>query len=277
MANIAGTCFAAVSVGGTGYQGVTCRSGGADYLRYHIFPAAYGHGSPIAVPEKITSHPELSIGGYLSAGLPAALAGMCGCGGGADFSALRTPSKTAIAYGDIAKSYSTTECVGSRLTITGRPNELVEFSLEAFGMTTTTGAGVAAATGDKEFFPFERGSNSGIGADTLLGFTLSFTTGFVPVYAMDGLAETGYAEIGDVGASCTLELALAHTNEGEYGAYTGATETTIALTLTSPGGSSSTISVTGYYTGFDYGGDVGGILVSRATLYGVGATMLSIA
>lgn len=276
MANIAGTCFAAVSVGGTTYQGVTCRSGGADFLRFHVFPAAYGHGSPIAVPEEIKSRPELSIGGYLSSGLPAALASMCGCGSGANFSALRTPSKLAIAYADVAGGYSTSDCVGSRLTITGRPNELVEFSLEAFGMTTATSGALAAAEGDVEFFPFERGSNSGIGADTLLGFTLSFTTGLVPVYTMDALAETGYAEIGDVGATCTLEMALAHTNEDEYSAYTAVTETTIALTLTSPGGSSSTITVTGYYTGFDYGGDVGGILVSRATLYGVGPSMLSI-
>lgn len=276
MANIPGTCFAIVSVGGTVHQGITCRSGGADYFRFHTFPAAYGHGSPIVVPEKIKSRPELSIGGYLSAGLPAALAAMSGCGSGADFSALRTPSKTAIAYGDITKSYSTSDCVGSRLTITGRPNELVEFSLDAFGMTTATGGALAAVIEDKEFFPFERGSNSGIGAETLLGFTLIFNTGFAPVYAMDALGETGYSEIGDIGATCTLELALAHANESEYSAYAGVTNTTVALTLTSSEGSSSVITVTGYYTSFDYGGDAGGILVSRATLYGVGASMLSI-
>lgn len=285
MTVIAPTCFGVVELPtGTGVQGLTCTTGGADYVRYHIFPAAYGYGGPVVYPEKIKSRPELTIGGFLSSGIIDTIAAMCGCGSAADFTGLRTPTAQSISYGDTeVGGFDTTECIGTRLTITGRPNELVEFTLDCFGMTTTS-AGVltAPAIADVDFFPFERGSQTNIGADTLLGFTLTFDTGYFPVYTMEGLADTGYAEIGEHGANVMLELVLAH-NAASYGtewvAYKDTTVRNPIITLADSNDvAGCTIDVDGYYTAWGFPGDVDGLMVHTATITGhvTGLNMLQI-
>lgn len=274
MTTIAPTCFGVVELPeGTGRQGLTCTTGAANYLRFHTFPAAYGYGGPAAYPDKIKSRPELTIGGFLSHGIVSTITDMCGCAATADFSALRTPTAKDIVYGDTqVGGFKTTGCVGTRLTITGRPNELVEFTLDAFGLTTAADTLTAPAIADIKFFPFERGSNTGIGTDTLLGFTLTFDTGYFPVYAMDGLADTGYSEIGEIGASVTLELTYAHNTTSyttEYAKYTGVTAVNPILTLTASDGSTTCIiNVDGYYTDWGFPGDVDGLIVHTATVTG---------
>ena len=277
MANIVGTCFGVVEFPqGTTVPGLTVTTGGADYPRFHLFPASGGFGGPVVLPEIIKSRPELTVSGYLSSGIISTISGMCGCGEAADFSALRSPSAAIIDYGDVLLAggggFTTTGCVGTRLTITGRPNELVEFTLDAFGLTTAQGAVSALTAGDDAvFFPFERGSYDSV-TDTLLGFTLTFDTGYIPVYAMDGLAETGYAEIGESGANVTLELVFAHNVTSyttEYGKYTGVTAVNPVIVLKgSDDTATCTIDVDGYYTAWGFPGDVDGLMVHTATITG---------
>lgn len=280
MANVVGTCFSVVEFPqGTTVPGLTVTTGGADYLRFHLFPASDGFGGPVVYPEEIKSRPELTVGGYLSSGIISTISGMCGCGSAANFTALRSPSAAVIDYGDtIVGGFTTTGCVGTRLTITGRPNELVEFTLDCFGLTTAAGSVSAYTVADTIFFPFERGTH-GIGADTLLGFTLTFDTGYIPVYAMDGLAETGYAEIGERGANVTLELVMAHNATSyttEYGKYTGVTAVNPVIVVTgSDDTATCTIDVDGYYTAWGFPGDVDGLMVHTATVTGhIAATTL---
>jgi len=258
---------------------------GAPYLKLHLFGPASGFGAPAIYPEKIKSLPMLTMGGKLSATIKGDLATICGCVAASNYkdnsraAAAKTGMVTCI-YGDAnVGGFTTTGCVGSRLTVTGRTNELADFSVDMFGLTTTQTVCTAGAVVDTEFFPFELGTNT-FGADTLLGYTLTFDTGLVPVFAMDGLGPTaGYGEVGDVGANCTLQVTLAANAAAltEWGKYSAITAVTPTLTLIGTAASTWAIALKGYYTEWDRA-DVNGLGAHRATITGhvVGTSMLNI-
>lgn len=285
MTVLGAKCFETADFGGNIAYGAEMTEWGADYLKLHLFPPGSGFGAPAIYPEKIKSLPMLTLGGKLSNTIKGDMAIICGCVAASNYkdnsraAAAKAGAVTCI-YGDAnVGGFTTTGCVGTRLTVTGTTNELVEFALSMFGLTTTQTACTAGAVIDTEFFPFEL-STSSYAEDTLLGFTLNFDTGLVPVFAMDGLGPTdGYGEVGDIGANCTLQVTLANNTAGlaEWAKYSGITAVTPTLTLTGTAGSTWAIALKGYYSGWE-GAEVTGLGAHRALITGhvVGTSMLNI-
>jgi hypothetical protein len=285
MTVLGAKCFETADFGGNIAYGATMTEWGADYLKLHLFPPGSGFGAPAIYPEKIKSLPMLTLGGKLCNAITSDIATICGCVAASNYqdnsraAAAKAGAVTCI-YGDAnVGGFTTTGCVGTRLTVTGTTNELVDFALSMFGLTTTQTACTAGAVVDTEFFPFELGANT-FGANTLLGFTLNFDTGLIPVFAMDGLGPTdGYGEVGDVGAGCTLQVTLANNAAAltEWGKYEALTAVTPTITLTGTAASTWAIALKGYYTAWE-SAEVTGLGAHRATITGhvVGTSMLNI-
>ena len=285
MTTLGAVCFETVDFGGNLAYGSQMTKWGADFVKYHQFGVGDGFGAPSIIPEKVKSLPMLTMGGVLCNAITSDIATICGCEATSDFkantraAAAKAGAVTSI-YGDAnVGGFTTTVCVGTRLTVTGTSNELITYSLDMFGGTTTQGSTTAGSVGTAEFFPFELGTSS-YGEDTLLGWTLTFDTGLIPVFAMDGIGNTGpYGEVGDVGATCTLQMTLAAnaTALTEYGKYVATTAVTPTLTPTGTSGSTWAMALKGYYTAWDRA-EVNGLGAHRATVTGhvVGTSMLNI-
>lgn len=285
MTVLGAECFETADFGGSLAYGATMTKYGADFQKRHLFGPGGGFGAPSTIPEIIKSLPMLTLGGKLCNAITANIAIICGCVAASDFkantraAAAKAGAVTCI-YGDAnVGGFTTTVCVGSRLTVTGTTNELVDFSLDMFGGTTTQTAVTAGTVAASEFFPFELGTNT-FGADTLLGFMLTFDTGLVPVFAMDGIGPTSpYGEVADIGANCTLQVTLAANAAGltEYGKYVATTAITPTITLIGTAASTWAIAMKGYYTGWQKAG-VNGLAAHQATVTGhvVGTSMLNI-
>lgn len=275
---IAGTCFSLVSVGGYQQGSILTRANTA-YHRYHIYDnETTGYSAIVSKPGDMNDMPQLTWSGYLTASNCGTVAGLCALDGSPDFhnGLVDSISTQTVIYGDTQTgAFSTTSCFGTRLQITGRPNELVQFSVDMIGKTTASTSLPAPGPADKEFFPFERGVNT-LGDDALLGFTVTFNAGFYPRFSMDG--KTGYSAISEGMHSLTAEFMIAHASQGgEYGAYSGNSRATPTITLIGTKGSTCVIALGGYYTDWQYG-DAGGIMVARAIMSGVydGGRMISI-
>lgn len=277
--------FETADFGGNLAYGAVMTKYGADYIKYHLFPPGGGFGAPSVYPEKIKSMPMLTLGGKLEDGITADIAIICGAVAASNF---KNNSRAAAAlagavtciYGDAnVGGFTTTACVGTRLTVTGVTNELTDFSLDMFGGTTTQTAVTAGTIASTEFFPFELGSST-FAADTLLGYVLTFNTGLIPVWPMDGIGPTDpYGEVGDIGATCTLQVTLAANAAAltEWGKYSARTAVTPTLTLTGTSASTWVIALKGYYTGWQKAG-VNGLSAHRAIITGhvVGTSLLNI-
>lgn len=269
MGTIAGTCFSLVSVGGS-QQGSILTQANTAYHRYHIYDnETTGYSVIVSKPGDMNDMPQLTWSGYLTPSSCSAIAGLCALGGSPDFSEglVDSISKQTVVYGDTQTgAFSTSGCFGTRLQITGRPNELVQFSVDMIGSTTTTTSALSANTANEEFFPFERGSST-FGSGALLGFTITFNTGFYPRFSIDG--STGYSGISEGMHSLTAEFMIAHASSStEYGNYGANSPTGPTIILIGTEGSTCVIALGGYYTDWQYG-DAGGIMVARAILSGV--------
>lgn len=278
MSTIAGTCFSLVSVGGSQQGSILTRANTA-YHRYHLFEnQTTGYSALVTKPGDMNDMPQLTWSGYLTATNKGTVAGLCAVRGSPNFhsSLVNSISTQTVVYGDTQTgAFSTSGCFGTRLQIIGRPNELVQFSVDMIGSTTTTTSSLSANTADVEFFPFERGTNT-FGSNALLGFTVTFNAGFYPRFSMDG--STGYSAISEGMHSLTAEFMIAHASHStQYSRYSGNSRTTPTITLIGTKGSTCVIALGGYYTDWQYG-DVGGIMVARAILSGVydGGRMISI-
>jgi len=277
--------FETADFGGNLAYGAVMTKYGADYIKYHQFGPSDGFGAPSIIPEKIKSLPMLTLGGKLCNAITSDIATICGCESSSNFkdnsraAAAKAGAVTCI-YGDAnVGGFTTTVCVGTRLTVTGVSNELVDFSLDMFGGTTTQTSVTAGSVGTAEFFPFELGTST-YDADTLLGYTLNFDTGLIPVFAMDGIGDTDpYGEVGDIGAQCTLQVTLAANASAltEWDKYNDTTAVTPTLTLTGTSGSTWAIALKGYYTGWAKAG-VNGLAAHQAIVTGhvVGTSLLNI-
>jgi len=277
--------FETADFGGSLAYGAVMTKYATDYLKYHVFPPGGGFGAPSIIPEKIKSMPMLTLGGKLCDAITANIAIICGCVAASDYkantraAAAKAGAVTCI-YGDAnVGGFTTTVCVGTRLTVTGVTNELTDFSLDMFGGVTTQTSATAGTVGTAEFFPFELGTNT-FGADTLLGYVLTFDTGLIPVWAMDGIGPAApYGEVGDIGAQCTLQVTLAANAAGltEWDKYVATTLVEPTLTLIGTSGSTWAIALKGYYTGWAKAG-VNGLAAHQAIITGhvVGTSMLNI-
>jgi len=270
-----------VSVGGTAQQGSVLTRANATYHRYHIYDnETTGYSAIVSKPGDMNDMPQLTWSGYLTAANKSTIAGLCALSSTPDFSAslVSSISKKTVIYGDTqVGAFSTTGCFGTRLQISGRPNELVRFSVDMIGSTTTKTTVSAAAITDVEFFPFERGTQT-FNDDTLLGFTITFNAGFYPRFSMD--ASTGYSGVSEGMHSLIAEFVLAHNSTSystEYGRYSALTRVDPTITLIGTQGSTCVIALGGYYTDWQYG-DFEGIMTARAILSGVygGGRMISI-
>lgn len=280
MTTLGPTCFSVVSVGGTAQQGSILTRANAAYHRYHIYDnETTGYSAVVSKPGDMNDMPQLTWSGYLTAGNKAAIAGLFALSGTPDFSSglAASISKKTVNYGNTqVGSFSTTGCFGTRLQISGRPNELVRFSVDMIGSTTTTTTISRASITDVEFFPFERGTQT-FGSDTLLGFTVTFNAGFYPRFSMDG--SVGYSEVSEGMHSLVAEFILAQNSTAlsHYSRYSGNSRSTPTITLIGTQGSACVIALGGYYTDWQYG-DQDGTMVAHAILSGVydGGRMISI-
>ena len=269
------TAFETVDFGGNLAHGCVMTEWGAAFLMLQLFGPGDGFGAPSIYPEKIKSRPLLTMSGPLSQAISSDIWTICQCVAATNFkdnsrAAAAVTGKVTCIYGDAnVGGFTTTGCIGARLRLTGRTNQLIQVNLAMFGTTTTQTSATAGAVTDTEFYPFELCNNS-IGADTVLGFDLTFETGLVPVYPMDNLGPTdGYGEVADIGAQVTLQMLYAMNAAAltEYGKYHAITAVTPTLTLTGTAASTEVIAILGYYT--DWGrAVVDGILCHRATITG---------
>lgn len=285
MTVLGAKCFETADFGGSLAYGATMTAYGAEFLKLHVFPPGGGFGAPSIYPEKIKSLPMLTLGGKLCNAITANIAIICGAVAAQNYkdnsrAAAAKAGAVSCIYGDATTSgYTTTVCIGSRLTVTGRTNELTDFSLDMFGGTTSVTSATAGTIAEAEFFPFELGTNT-FGADTLLGYTLTFDTGLIPVFAMDGIGNTDpYGEVGDIGATCTLQATLADNAAAatEYGKFIALTAVTPTITLIGTAASTWAMALKGYYTGWQRT-EVNGLGAYQATVTGhvAGTSMLNI-
>ncbi len=277
--------FETADFGGNLAYGAVMTKYGAEYLKLHLFGPGGGFGAPSVIPEKIKSLPMLTLSGKLEDSITADIAIICGAVAASNFkdnsraAAAKAGAVTCI-YGDAnVGGFTTTVCVGTRLTVTGVSNELIDFSLDMFGGTTTQTAVTAGTVAATEFYPFELGTST-YAEDTLIGYVLTLDTGLVPVFAMDGIGPTSpYGEVADIGASFTLQVTLAANAAAltEWGKYSAITAVTPTLTLTGTSGSTWVIAGKGYYTQWQKAG-VNGLSAHRATITGhvVGTSLLNI-
>lgn len=276
MPTYVGAPFEVATIDGvTAYGALMTKYGGFNW-KLHDFGPGGGMGAPGIRPGRIKKLPMLTLGGKLSVAVGAKLGTVCAIASGASFGdntrAAAVGSGVTCTYGHLVEGFTTTGCVGTRLTISGTSNELVDFSLDMFGRVTTTGAVTASGGATADFYPMELAA---YGA-ALLGFTLTVDTGLVPVFAADGQGVSGWVNVGSVGATCTLQMSLSEGTPALVAAAdaVGVTNTQ-TITLAGAAGGSLAISVTGYYSAIDRG-EVGGILAPSVTLTGFGASMVSL-
>jgi hypothetical protein len=276
MTTYAGICYELASIAGQVAYGAFMTKYGAARWKLHDFGPGGGMGAPGIKPAKIKSLPMLTLGGTLCVGVAGVLGSTCAISSANFSDNSRGPGVTGVScvYGDATgDGFTTTGCVGSRLTISGTTNELATFSLDMFGKTTTATSGPGGGGGDTaEFFPFELGTNTH--GDTLLGFTLTVDTGLVPAFGMNSQGPNGWVNCADVGATCTLQLVMATTDL--FDACDGVTLSACTITLASPGGGSLGITVNGYYTRWDRS-PAAGLIGHGVTLNGFGASMVNLA
>jgi len=273
MTVIAGACYQVISAGGTSQQGSVLTRSNAAHKRLHLYPnQTSGHGALVMKPGDMRDMGRMTWGGYLNAANKAAIAGLCAIAGTPDFGASLVASISAltIIYGDpVVGAFSTTECFGTRLRLTGRTGKLVQFAVEMVGKATTSTTVTAPAIADAEFFPFEKGTH-GIGDDTLLGFDIDYRTGFDTQFAPDG--GPGYSKIteGLRKRALTATLYLAHNaaSFAEWDDYDAITANTHTLSLSGSAGTACVIALGGYYTDWNYR-EQDKLLVAKAVLTGV--------
>ncbi len=272
MTTYAGTTFEVATIGGNTAYGATMTKYAGFNWKLHEFGPGGGMGAPSVKPVKIKKLPMLTLSGKLCAGITSSIITACGLSA-PDFSVVRTgPAGVTCTYGGPDGGFSTTSCVGTRLTISGTSNEIADFSLDMFGAVTSESGAVTASGGaSAEFFPLELGT----GGAEILGFTLTVDTGFVPVFGMSTQGPSGWVNLGDVGATCTLQLIRADPTGAFASVDAVGVTNSESITLVSPGGASLGIGVTGYYSALDRA-EVQGILCTALTLTGFGASMVAL-
>jgi hypothetical protein len=281
MTQLAGKCFTVVSAGGTAQQGSILTRSNAAHKRLYLYPnQTTGYSALVIKPGDMRDMARMTWAGFLNAGNKIAIADLCAISGTPDFSASLVASISAltVVYGDTSVgAWSTTECFGTRLRLTGKSGELVQFSLEMVGKATTTTTVSAPAIAEAEFFPFEKGTQD-IGADTVLAFDIDYRTGFFARFAPDG--EPGYSGINESLRQrmlrARLTLAQNAVAEAEYAKYAAQTAVTPTLSLSGSAGTGCAIALGGYYTDWR-DGEFERMMVNIATLTGVydGRIMLS--
>jgi len=274
MTTYVGVPFEVASIGGNVAYGATMTRYGGFEWKLHDFGPGGGMGAPGIKPAKIKKWPMLTLGGALCTGIKGSVIDACALSSpnfGDNSRVAQVGGGVTCTYGNMTHGFSTSGCVGSRLTISGTSNALVTFSLDMFGKATATG-GVSASGGDTaDFYPFELGSYG----DALLGFTLTVDTGLVPVFAMNSQGPDGWVNLGDVGATCTLQMMLSDPSSQITAADAVGVTNSETITLASPGGGSLGIAVTGYYSAVDRA-EVAGITATAVTLSGFGSSMVSL-
>ena len=273
MTTLAGKCYSVVSVNGTSQQGSILRRANTAHKRLYLYKGqTSGHGASVRVPGDMRDMSRMTWAGYLSAANKSLVAEACAISGTPDFGTNLVSSITGLTmvYGDTSVgAFTTSDCFGTRLRLTARPDKLVEFSLELVGKGTTKTTVSAPAIADSEFFPFELGSHA-IGADTLYGFDIDYRTGFFARFAPDG--GQGYSAINESlrkrALSIRLVMAQNATAYSEWDDYDGITRADHTLTLTGTQASTCVLALGGYYTDWPYG-DYEGLLVAKALLTGV--------
>jgi len=272
MTTYVGTPFELATIGGaTAYGAIMTKYAGYNW-KVHDFGPGGGMGAPGIKPAKLKKWPLLTLSGKLCTGITSGVIAACGLSA-PNFSVSRAPlAGVACSYGSASSGFTTSGCVGARLTISGTSNDLVNFSLDMYGKSTTVGAVAGGGGGaDADFFPFELGS---YGAD-LLGFTYTFNNGVVPIFGMDTQGADGWVNQGDIGSTCSLQLMLASASAAIAAAEAVSVGNAESITLASPGGGSLGISVTGWYSAIDRA-EVAGVLCYSVTLSGFGASMTAL-
>jgi len=265
MATIVGipSSFNTVSIGGSVDHGTHVTNYGLD-RNFHVFEDdSSGYLGIGTRPAFIKQNPQLTFAGYLSTVNAPHLRGAA-CPSGTGGTATTDPTEVAMVYGSSGQGYTTSGCVVSSIQITGRPNELVSFSAEMFGEQTTVTGGPGADNSTVGFYPWELGTYGT--ANTLFGFSINYTTGYYPLYAMDG--NQYYSGVGERLHTGTVEITMAAgaTAAAEYTKYTTRAAAQFSIVLAADnGGSGVTLTANGYYTDFN-AGDQDGLYVATATL-----------
>jgi len=238
-----------------------------------------GWGAPGVAPVVIKYRSMLTLNGSLAAGLLPTFAGMCSCGSGVvytDNSRADAVVPKTVSYGAVGtnKGWTSANCFGTRLRLSGRSNGLVTVTFDMMGdggeVATVTAGDPSAA----EFFPFELASVTGI--TELLGFDITFNTGINGVWPAVG-DNSAYDDLVDTGATLEADLITA-----SFAGLTGdPTEYNIVLTLTGTGAVPTEYEITmnGYSTVIDRD-VVEGVLCARVSMRGnlaADATMFKIA
>jgi hypothetical protein len=225
-----------------------------------------GFLAPVIPPAQITQEPRLTFGGFLNDFNDDHLVGMAiNATGSPSYVTANTVVPITIGYGrhtTASHGFETTGCFATRLNITGRMKQLVQFSADLTGLVTD----VATLTLDTtptmpEFYPFGKIAFSiGTSFDdesyaakttSLLGFSATLNTGYTPDEYSDGAQY--YGNINEDVKVMDLELRMAHnaTSMAEWAKWDGGTASAAKIVLTSTAGSSTvTIQVFGYYHEF---------------------------
>lgn len=272
--------FDIVKIGNLMDEGTRMTSFGMGH-QFHIFDdQTSGFLGIASAPVLLKEDPRLTWEGYLNTLNDGTLLSVCLDGDGdIDWDAANAPSITSFHYGATGGTtlgFVTSYCIGTRLQITGRPNELVAFTCDMFGLQTSLETLTAQVPTARYYYPWERGVFS-IGtafgtyvakADTCFGFTINYDTGYYPQFALDGLQY--YTGVGERKKACTVDIVMAQgaTCLAEYAKWAAGTPTSYEFVLTASDGTTTfTIEVYGFYTAFDYG-DQDGLMIANATMTG---------
>lgn len=257
-----GECFDVAVIGGvTAYGAFMTRWGTSGYM-YHTHGAGAGWAAPIP-PTLLKKQSMLTLSGQLAAGVLGRAAAICAANG--PWNAPRTVTPVTCEYGGVGSDigWSTADCIGARLNVSGRSNALVTFSLDMIGGITIAGGVNAGDPAAAEFYPTELCTCS---LGVAMGFDFTMDAGLGGLWPMVGDNEAWTAVV-DKGASATLRLIVT-----DPGVNVGDENVLGSVTLGEGGGS---IAVTGTVMSLDRE-TVEGVLCCGITISGVAPTFVSI-
>jgi len=262
--NVSSAEFTVVQLAGTDDYGTEITGGGLSNWELETFDQyTGGFITPIIKPTQIKQYPRLTFGGFLNSVNDTHLVGMAlDVDGTISYVSANTVVPITIGYGrhtTASQGFQTTGCFATRWNITGRANQLIQFTADLVGTATD----VATLTHDTTptipaFYPWEKmtfklGTAFGTytaAATTLIGFSWSLNTGYTPGFYAGGTQ--AYVNIDEGVKVLDLELRMAHnaTSVAEWVKYDAVNPTSIELLLTDTATGTLKLETFGYYLNF---------------------------
>ena len=259
--NVNSAEFTIVQLAGADDYGVQITNPGLNNWLYEEFDEYTGGLlAPVIPPAQITQEPSLTFSGFLNSVNDNHLVGMAiNAAGSPTYVSANTVVPITIGYGrhtTASQGWATTGCFATRLNITGREKQMVQFSADLVGLVTDLATITLDTTPTMpEFYPMPKAVFS-VGtafdtvvakATTLVDFAVALNTGYSAQQFADGDQFYGNICEGKKVLDFTVTMAYNATSVAEWVKADGGNPSVLHIVLTSTASSTVTIQAFGYY------------------------------